>query len=244
MNILITNDDGVMAPALPHLIRWAQKLGDVTCVAPKVEQSGMSQALVNFIHPCEIKQIEIAPGLTAWSMDATPADCVRFGIMGLHKTYDLVISGINRGLNIGHDIVYSGTVGAIFEGARLGHRGLALSTDPDSLPVSDELLDRVWQFICDHDLYSRGDLYNVNFPSAKAAPRGITLTRQGGMFYTDEFKSLGDDMYIQVGAPLEVHDGDLTVDIDAICQGYISVSPLTEKRTDWQAFEALKGLRE
>ncbi len=242
MNILITNDDGINAPALPHLIRWARRLGEVTCIAPKVEQSGKSQA-IDFTRACEVKEVSLAPDITAYSMDSTPADCVRFGILGLHKTYDLVLSGINRGLNLGHDIVYSGTVGAIFEGSRLGHKGIALSTDPDSLPVSDVLLDRAWDFICAHDLLSRGELYNINFPSHKQEPKGICITRQGGMFFSDGFKALGDDMYIQVGAPVTEDDGDLSIDIDAIHAGYISVSPLTATRTDWVAFENLRHIR-
>ncbi len=244
MKILMTNDDGIMAPALPMLIRWARTLGEVTCIAPKVEQSGMSQA-IDFTRACEVKEVSIAPDITALSMDSTPADCVRFGILGLHKTYDLVISGINRGLNLGHDIVYSGTVGAIFEGARLGHKGIAFSTDPDSLPrLSPWQLDRAWTFLQDHKLLQKSGLYNINFPSAACPARGICLTRQGGMYFSDGFQSLGNDMYIQVGAPVPETGDDLTVDIDAIRAGYISVTPLTETRTDWRAFDALKGLCE
>ncbi len=241
MRILITNDDGALAPALPHLIRWARKWGEVTCVAPKVEQSGMSQA-IDFTRAVEVKKVDIAPDITVYAMDSTPADCVRFAILGLHKTYDLILSGVNRGLNLGHDIVYSGTVGAIFEGARLGHKGIALSTDPASLPVSEDLLDTVWSFIDKHGLLSQGHLYNINFPSSEKAPRGICITRQGGMFFSDGFKSLGDDRFIQVGAPVTEDAGDLSIDIDAIHAGYISVTPLTETRTDWGAFETLKNI--
>ncbi len=242
MKILITNDDGVLAPALPHLIRWARRLGEVTCVAPKVEQSGMSQALVNFIRPCEIKKVELAPDITAWAMDATPADCVRFGVLGLEEDYDLVLSGINRGLNLGHDIAYSGTIGAICEGARMGVRGIALSTDPASLPTVTEHLDAMWDFVCKHDLLARATLLNINFPSHEAPPRGFCITRQGGMYYSDAFERRGPDTYIQVGAPVIPAEFDLSVDIDAIHAGYVSVSPLTEKRTDWGALEALKAL--
>ena len=113
MNILITNDDGVRAPALPHLIRWARQFGDVTTIAPKVEQSGKSHA-IDFMKEIEIKQVELAPDVTAYSVDSTPADCVRYGVTSLGKKFHLVISGINRGYNLGADIVYSGTIGAVF----------------------------------------------------------------------------------------------------------------------------------
>ena len=94
MKILVTNDDGIASPSLSHLAHWAAKFGEVTVVAPKVEQSGKSQS-IDFFHPVEIKRVEF-DGLEAWAMDSTPADCVRFGILGLDREYDLVLSGINR----------------------------------------------------------------------------------------------------------------------------------------------------
>ena len=114
MRILITNDDGIGSPVLPALAVWASHLGEVTVIAPKVEQSGMSHA-IDFTRPIEIKRVDIGEGIRAFSMDSTPADCVRYAVMGMKEHFDLVISGINRGLNLGADIVYSGTIGAIFE---------------------------------------------------------------------------------------------------------------------------------
>ena len=131
MRILITNDDGINAPGIRMLAEWARSIGEVTVVAPKVEQSGMSHA-IQFVKPIEIKKVDLIDGVEAWQMDSTPADCVRFGIVGLKREYDLVLSGINRGVNVGIDLMYSGTVAAIFEAGRLGHRGIAFSTFPDS----------------------------------------------------------------------------------------------------------------
>ena len=113
MRILIVNDDGIDTLGIRLLATWAKKYGEVTVVAPKVEQSGKSQA-IEFVQPVEIKKVPFMEGVTAYSMASTPADCVRFGFVGLNQTYDLVLSGINRGVNVGSDIVYSGTVGAIF----------------------------------------------------------------------------------------------------------------------------------
>ena len=161
MKILITNDDGIQSPALPLLAEWAKKLGDVTVAAPKVEQSGKSQA-INFMDPVEITQVDLVEGVTAYSVDSSPADCVRFGVLGLNQTYDLIISGINRGYNLGDDIVYSGTCGAIFEGSRLGINGLALSTDPDNLLEAPKALDVVWEYIQKNNLYDYNNLYNIN----------------------------------------------------------------------------------
>lgn len=242
MRILIVNDDGMNAAALPHLIRWARKLGEVTCVVPKLEQSGKSQA-IDFTKPVEIKEAAIAPDVTVWAMDSTPADCVRFGVTGLGVTYDLILSGINRGYNLGDDISYSGTVGAIMEGGRLGIPSLALSTDVDTLDEALGMLDGWWDFMQRSGLLAKGFLYNVNLPRC-AVPKGVRVTRQGGEFYSDAFEYRGDNMYMQVGAPIEYDRCDLTIDIDAIRAGYISITPIAWKRMDPIAYEAVKDLGE
>ena len=239
MRILITNDDSITSPILPGLIRWAKTKGDVTVVVPKVEQSGKSQA-IEFYREVEIKEVDLAPDLKVWAMDSTPADCVRFGVLGLHQTYDLVLSGINRGLNVGHDIVYSGTVGAIYEGSRLGIPGIALSSAPDDLPQALAQLDGVWDWAMAQDLLSHNMLYNINFPREA---KGIRVTRQGGVFFSDGFARREGDMYIQVGAPVTEYGHDLNMDIDAIRNGYVSVTPLAAERTDFVVFEKLMHLK-
>ena len=242
MKILIVNDDGMNAAALPNFIRWARKLGDVTCVVPKHEQSGKSQA-IDFTQPREIKKVFIAPDMEIWAMDSTPADCVRFGVTGLGVTYDLILSGINRGYNLGDDIAYSGTVGAINEGGRRGMTSIALSCDPHGLDEAMDMLDGWWDFMKDKGLLEEGVLYNVNFPHA-STPKGIRITRQGGCFYSDAFECRGDNMYMQVGAPIPREGVDLTVDIDAVFDGYISVTPMAWKRMDPVLYERIKDLCE
>ncbi len=238
MRILITNDDSITSPILPGLIRWAKTKGDVTVVVPKVEQSGKSQA-IEFYHAVEVKEVHLTPDLKVWAMNSTPADCVRFGVLGLHQTYDLVLSGINKGLNVGHDIVYSGTVGAIYEASRLGIHGIALSSAPEDLEHALAQLDGVWEWMTHHELLSHNLLYNVNFPREA---KGIRITRQGGVFFSDGFQRQEGDMYIQVGAPVTEYGQDLNMDIDAIRNGYVSVTPLAAERTDFVSFEKLKHL--
>ena len=238
MRILITNDDSITSPILPGLIRWAKTKGDVTVVVPKVEQSGKSQA-IEFYHAVEVKEVHLTPDLKVWAMNSTPADCVRFGVLGLHQTYDLVLSGINKGLNVGHDIVYSGIVGAIYEASRLGIHGIALSSAPEDLEHALAQLDGVWEWMTHHELLSHNLLYNVNFPREA---KGIRITRQGGVFFSDGFQRQEGDMYIQVGAPVTEYGQDLNMDIDAIRNGYVSVTPLAAERTDFVAFEKLKHL--
>ena len=240
MKILIVNDDGFDAVALPHIIRWARTLGDVTCVVPKREQSGKSQA-IDYLHPVEITKVSIAEDIEIWAMDSTPADCVRFATSGLGTSYDLILSGINRGYNLGDDIAYSGTVGAINEGGRLGITSIALSCDPQGLPEALGMLDYWWGFMKDKGLLKKGSLYNVNFPLLPS-PKGIRITRQGGQFYSDAFEYRGDNMYMQVGAPVPREEVDLTIDMDAVLNGYISVTPMAWKRMDPIAFDAIKDI--
>ncbi len=239
MKILITNDDGIHSPVLPLLATWAQIYGDVTVVAPKVEQSAKSQA-IDIRNAVEVKRVDIGVDAPTYAMDSTPADCVRFGVLGLGVAYDLVISGINRGYNVGDDIAYSGTVGAILEGARLGLPGLAISTSPEHLIQSAAHLDTVYDYIKRHDLYAQNGLYNVNIPPKFNG--SVRITRQGGMFFSDAFENRGEDMYMQVGEPVTAGCGDPTVDIDAILEGCISISPLTNNKTNFPVFHALQAL--
>ncbi len=235
MRILITNDDGMGAAQLVELIRYCQKLGEVTTVVPKYEQSGKSHG-IEIHRPFEAKRVELEPGIWAWAVDSTPADCVRFAILGLGLEFDLAISGVNRGLNIGADIMYSGTVSAASEAANLGVKAIALSTPPENYHRATEELDRIAQFVKEKDLLELSDLYNINIP---ANPKGIKITRQGGPYYSDDFAPEENDMYRPCGKPVWVDRNDYTLDTDATLNGYITVTPLTINRTDMRVFEKL-----
>ena len=236
MRILITNDDGLHAGQLLPLIRWCRKLGEVTTFVPKFEQSGKSHSF-QIREPIEVKQVELAPGVTVWSVDSTPADCVRMAVLGMGMKFDLVISGVNRGLNMGSDIMYSGTVAAASEGVNLGMKALALSTTPGNYDHATEALDEVWQYIQSRDLYSFNSLYNVNIPPQH---KGLRITRQGGPYYTDDFPAIGNDLYQPKGRPVWEDSGNDDLDTDATMHGYITVTPLTIDRTNRAIFEALR----
>ena len=115
-SILIVNDDGYFSEGLAILTRWASRFADVTICAPMTEQSGKSHG-INIVTPFAARKVDLFPDIEVWAVDSTPADCVRFAVNGLHRKFDTVYSGINRGINVGRDILYSGTVGAIFEAA-------------------------------------------------------------------------------------------------------------------------------
>lgn len=235
MRILITNDDGMSSAALAAFVRFARELGEVTVVVPKTEQSGKSQAL-EFTRAVEIKKVDIADDVSVYAMDSTPADCVRFATVGLGREYDLILSGINRGYNLGDDIAYSGTVGAILEGARMGIKGIAVSAHEDDFVAAVSRLHGVFDYINEKELLSTHGWYNVNLPPVS---KGICITKQGGEYYTDSFIDCGGDMYLQGGDPVRRAFDDNTRDIDAVCNGFISIMPLEVSRTNMAVFKEL-----
>ena len=240
MRILITNDDSVSAAQLLPLIRFCQRLGKVTTVVPKYEQSGKSQG-IELHKPFEIMQVELEPGITVYTVDSTPADCVRYAILGLKQEFDLVISGINRGFNMGADIMYSGTAGAVFEAVSLGTKAIALSTSPENYDAVAASLEMVFDFVEKHRLMALHDLYNINIPPQ---PKGFRITRQGGHYYSDDFVHQGNNMYMPVGKCVYQNRNDLTIDSDAVAAGYISVMPLTIDRADMGIYHQLQPLND
>ena len=238
MRILIVNDDSISAPVLPHLAAWAKKLGEVTVVVPKFEQSGKSHGIE--LHKAfEVKKVDLIEGVEAYTVDSAPADCVRIAVLGMHKEFDLVISGINRGYNMGTDILYSGTAAGIFEAAILGIPAIALSTDPKDFGPALQQLDTVYNYFLEHKLMEKWNLYNVNFP---LEPKGIRITRQGGRLYSDDFPFISNDMVMPTGKYVYEDSNDLTLDTDATLRGYVSISPMTINRINMDVYKDLQYL--
>ena len=236
MRILIVNDDGMNAAQLPNLIRWARKLGEVTAFVPKVEQSGKSHSFI-INRDIEVQQEKIAQDITVWSVDATPADCVRFAVLGRKMEFDLVISGVNRGYNMGRDIMYSGTVAAAYEAVNLGIPAIALSTSFENYPHATEMLDHIWTYFLTHRLMDVNNIYNVNIPPQ---PKGFRITAQGGPYYSDDFPRVAENLYRPMGKPVWEDSGDDTLDTDATKHGYITITPLQLDRTNREVLEKLQ----
>lgn len=238
MKILVTNDDGAGAAQLLPLIRWCRRLGEVTAIVPKTEQSAKSHSIE--IHKAfEAKQIALADDVTIWTVDSTPADCVRFACSGMNMHFDLVISGVNRGLNLGHDILYSGTFAAACEAVNNGIQAIAISTSVPYYDHATDHLEEVFSFLDRHRLMARNNLYNINIP---ANPKGIRITRQGGPYFAESFQAIGNDMYLPVGKPVPQDSADETLDTVTYRNGYISVSPMTTDRTNLDALRTLAQL--
>ena len=239
MKILITNDDGISSEVLLPLAKWTKQFGEVTVVVPKYEQSGKSHC-VEFRKAFEVKEVPVDDSdLKVYTVDSSPADCVRFAMTGMQASFDLVISGINKGLNIGVDILYSGTLGAIFEAATYGIPAVALSTRSRGLREAMEVLDEIKDFFTVHDLMKKNNLYNVNIPLHH---KEIKITRMGKRYYADEFLPQGNDMYMPGYKDNWTEVTDIEYDIDAVFSGFISVTPMVLDRTNMIVFDELKTL--
>ena len=174
MRILITNDDGIYSEGIKILVEKAKKYGEVIVIAPEVEQSAKSHA-INIRTAIPVKKVNIFEGVEAYSVDSSPADCVRFALYGLKDNFDIVFSGINRGYNLGEDILYSGTVGAAMEAVLGGKKAIAFSTNPKTFKGS-KYFDEVMDYVLKNKLLEKHDLYNINFPKES---KGIKHTVQG-----------------------------------------------------------------
>ncbi len=168
MHILLTNDDGIYAPGLAALQRELGRLGDVCVVAPATEQSGVGHS-ITYLRPLIPKEVFDGDQRWGWAVEGSPADCVRIAIAELCPWRpDLVVSGINCGLNVGINVLYSGTVAAAIEGAFFGITSMAVSLEFDE-HARYEKAAGLARSIIQQILEKRGQkpqLYNLNLPTA------------------------------------------------------------------------------
>jgi 5'-nucleotidase len=237
--ILVTNDDGVHAPGIRALVSALAGLGEVWIVAPDREASASSQSLT-LKHPLRAEKIE--PGVFA--VDGTPADCVNLAIVKLlPRRPAVVVSGINRGGNLGDDIFYSGTVGAAREATFFGVHAIAVSlaarADLDYGP-SGTFTRKLLGLVTERGLPER-TLLNVNVPAGK--PSGVAVTVQGRRSHEGTILEGLDPRnrtyyWIEEGRDEWVSD-DMS-DIHAVRAGFISVTPLQIDTTHHRVVGALR----
>ena len=236
MRILIVNDDGINAEGIKYLVNWAKHIGEVSVFAPKVQQSGKSHSIE--IHGgYEVKKVDVFEGVEAYSVDSTPADCVRIATLGFKKKFDLVLSGINCGHNLGGDIRYSGTVGACFEAAKSGIKSIAISACFTSFDNAVKNLDRIWNEIQSRRMLDYTDILNVNIPEKGDE---ILITRVGEAIYSDDFAFLEGDTVMPQLICLYNGTRNLEIDTDATMSGYISISPINVDLTNYYALDTFK----
>lgn len=243
--ILISNDDGINAPGIKVLERVARTLcDDVWVVAPETEQSAAGHSLT-IRRPLRIRQV----AERHFAVDGTPTDAV---LLGINKVMadskpTLMLSGINRGANMGDDITYSGTVAAAMEATLLGVPSIALSQylqpgQPVHWSTAEHWGPEVIRRVCQAG-WPRTVLINVNFPDRPHAEvSGIELVRQGKRKIGDELLERADprgEPYVWIGAQRAEERGEQGTDIEAVLRGAVTVTPLSVDLTHGPTLGAL-----
>ncbi|MCH7720151.1 MAG: 5'/3'-nucleotidase SurE [Planctomycetes bacterium] len=247
MHILLTNDDGILAPGLAAMYRELTKIGQVTVAAPDTVQSASAHAITinTALTACEV---HVHNEFHGWSVAGRPADCVKLAVRELAKPLpDLVVSGLNDGANVSINVLYSGTVAAAAEGALLGIPSIAVSMEHgDELDfdrgatIAREIIER-----CVAQGLKPGRLLNVNIPDlTPGRPLGVKLVPQATQTFEDYYeKHDGPDGAVQYwlkgifNKPGEVAGTDMR----AIWDGYVSVTPLHFDLTDRRTLDDLAG---
>jgi 5'-nucleotidase len=248
MRILLTNDDGIYAPGITALKHSIKDLGEITVVAPDIEQSGVGHS-ITFGHPLRIREVHLNNEFIGYGVSGSPADCVKLGIYEvMKKEPDIVISGINMGSNVGIHILYSGTVAAAVEAAIMGFPSIAVSFDItaeyDDVKDASKVARDIIGCITRHPL-SKGSLLNVNIPSRPSHQiKGIKMTRQFARDFKETFSRRmdpsGKAYYWLIGTDKSIHREEGT-DVSALNDGYISVTPLRYDLTDYRLHEQMEG---
>ena len=247
MRILLSNDDGILAPGLAAMREALTALGEVHVVAPESPQSAVAHG-ITLAGPVAVRRVHVQDAFHGYSVDGRPADCVKLGVSELlDGPPDLVVSGINDGLNVGINVLYSGTVAAAEEGALLGFPAVAVSMQRGverdfnqaariALPIIRQLLDKG---------LAGGELININIPDLAAGPpRGIRVVPQATGTMTDSFTRHaspdGRDYYWLTGCDFEHVPEDADSDLDAINDRFVAITPLQFDLTRYPLLEQLK----
>ena len=244
MNILLTNDDGILAPGLALLAEVCRAVGTVTVVAPDREQSGTSHSLT--LHR-PIRPMRRPDG--AFQVDGTPTDCVMLALQALMpEPPDFVFSGVNHGPNMGEDVLYSGTVAAAMEAVMLGVPGIGISFaghHPETMATYRELLVALVRRMTSAPDFPRDTLLNVNLPPVPADEvKGVRVTKLGSRFFSESLARMKDPWgreIFWIGGGTITWTGDEDSDHAAVGEGYVSVTPLHMDLTNYSLLEAVRA---
>lgn len=212
MRILITNDDGYKAEGLIALVETLRPFGEITVVAPKYHQSGMSMAVSMGLKPIAAKKISEEGSEQWWYVDATPSSCVKYAFDEIYFPHlpDIVVSGINHGANAASAALYSATVGAAEEAALAGVPAIAVSLDNFSRHADfssvQQLFPEIFRDLTKNMTKKFGTFYNINFPDLPASEiKGTRLCHQGIIHWEKEFRPYDYDVFEKMGiTPLDM----------------------------------------
>jgi len=241
--ILLSNDDGVMAPGLSALADVLADMADVMVVAPDRERSAASHS-ISLDHPLRVTQIRS----NVYAVDGTPVDCVYLALLHLvPRKPDLCLSGINNGFNLGSDVFYSGTVGAAVEATLRGIRAIAVSVErrwpQDFAPAAGFVRRLAQEVLAQGPLaIESGTLLNLNLPAGPV--RGFRLTSMGKRLYRDQVdvrEDLRGRPYYWIGGPEEKGEDEPASDSHAVQSGLASITPLSLDLTHRPALQRMSA---
>ncbi|MEE9524217.1 MAG: 5'/3'-nucleotidase SurE [Thermodesulfovibrionales bacterium] len=241
--ILVTNDDGVYSKGILNLFRSIKTIGKAIIVAPEREKSAVSHSLT--LHrPLRTQKID----KDIYALNGTPTDCVTIAVSKvLKRKPDLVVSGINKGGNLGDDITYSGTVSAAIEGTILGIPSIAISMVGEKdyrFSTASKYAKKIALKVLDEGLPA-DTLLNINVPNVPAGKiNGAVFTRQGKRIYDNSVQEMYDPKgakhyWIGGGTPLWKEGND--TDFYAVKRGYVSITPIHLDLTNFEALDHLKN---
>ena len=245
MRVLLTNDDGIFAPGLQALLKAYRADHQVTVVAPDRERSAIGHA-ITLHQPLRYEKTRMAPDLTAYAVNGTPADCVKLALAEiLVDPPDLVVSGVNPGANVGININYSGTVAAAKEATLAGVPALAVSvTAPggqnmDGAARFAESFSRQMM----EKPFPKGTFLNINLPDLPAEEiRGIRWCRQGNGMIAQQFEKRWDPrnrIYYWQGVDGQCAYDQPDVDCAALGDQYVTITPIKCDMTDYDTLQEL-----
>jgi 5'-nucleotidase len=246
LKILISNDDGIDSPGIAALAKEMKKIGEVTVIAPRTEQSAVGHAITMKI-PLRITEYFKNGDFFGYAIDGTPADCLKIGIRNILKTRpDIVLSGINNGSNTAINIIYSGTVSAAREAAIMDLPAIAISQtshDATDFSYSAKVASYLTKIVLEKGL-PNGTLLNVNVPNLPEEKiAGILLTQQGKSkwddIYEERIDPYGKKYFWLTGSLMET-DQNLVTDQFATKQNYVSITPIHFDLTDYKTFDSMK----
>lgn len=247
MQILLTNDDGIHAPGLAAMEQELRKIGDVSVVAPAHEQSGVSHS-ITFLSPLICREVYDGDRHRGWAVEGSPADCVKIGVFEFcPKRPDLIVSGVNGGLNAGINVLYSGTVAAAIEGAFFGITSVAVSLEFDEHAQFDKaaaIARRIIQQILDRK-GPGAQLYNLNIPTAAIdQPAEVRIVPMGVDLYGEHFikrqDPRGRNYYWATWNP-SPQPSDGQTDLTALDEGFVTLTPLQYDMTKYDVLREMSG---
>lgn len=247
MKILLTNDDGIYSEGIQTLKNQLDNIAEVIVIAPDRERSTVGHAMT--LHkPLRIRQVKVNGGSEGYAVNGTPTDCIVIGLLEIMKNEkpDLIVSGINRGPNLGDDIIYSGTVSAAMEGAMRNIPSLAISIAAyENFKFESAALftKKIISHLIKNNL-PENLVLNINFPNIDYKElKGIEITRHGKRMYQDELKKIHDpqgDIHYWLGGDLPKGKIEPDTDFKAIYNRKVSITPLSLDLTNYNIMPKIK----